>query len=103
MKTQIAMAIHRIRSRPPGKLGQPTRLLGRDARRDRMRFDWLEDRTLLATFLVTSNGDSGLGSLRQAILDSKATTGTSTIEFDIPGRPPYDRAAFPPAAATTRF
>ncbi len=38
-------------------------------------------------FSVTTTGDSGPGSLRQAILDSNVTTtsGTNTIDFDIPG------------------
>ena len=65
---------------------QPARLSGRDARRNRLRFDWLEERTLLATFVVTNTNDSGPGSLRQAILDSNAATGqTNTIDFNIPG------------------
>ena len=47
----------------------------------------LEDRTLLATFVVSSTNDGGPGSLRQAILDSNsATGGTNTIDFAIPGR-----------------
>jgi len=44
----------------------------------------MEDRTLLATFLVSNTGDSGPGSLRQAILDSNNAAGaTNTIDFDI--------------------
>ena len=44
----------------------------------------MEDRTLLSTFNVTNIGDSGPGSLRQAILDSNAATGaTNTIDFAI--------------------
>ena len=47
----------------------------------------MEDRTLLTTFLVSTTGDSGPGSLRQAILDSNAATGgTNTIDFVIPGQ-----------------
>jgi hypothetical protein len=46
----------------------------------------LEDRALLATFLVTTVADGGPGSLRQAILESNASSGTSTIEFSIPGQ-----------------
>ena len=38
-----------------------------------------------ATFTVTNTGDSGAGSLRQAILDANANPGLDTIEFDIPG------------------
>ena len=46
----------------------------------------MEDRTLLSTFLVSNTGDSGPGSLRQAILDSNAAIGaTNTIDFAIPG------------------
>lgn len=43
----------------------------------------------LATFAVTNTGDSGPGSLRQAILDANATPGTETIAFNIPGNPPH--------------
>ena len=47
---------------------------------------FMEDRTLLASFLVINTDSSGRGSLRQAILDSDAATGgTHTIDFDIPG------------------
>jgi hypothetical protein len=46
----------------------------------------MEDRTLLSTFLVSDTADSGPGSLRQAILNSNAATGTTnTIDFDIAG------------------
>ena len=41
----------------------------------RPRLEVMEDRTLLSTFLVSNTGDSGPGSLRQAILDSNAATG----------------------------
>jgi hypothetical protein len=54
--------------------------------RFRPRFELVEDRTLLSTFLVTSTADTGPGSLRQAILDSNAATSqTNTIDFAIPG------------------
>src|SRR5262249_34361370 len=36
------------------------------------------------TFVVTNTLDSGLGSLRQAILDANAHPGADDIEFDIP-------------------
>src|SRR5271166_3545244 len=50
----------------------------------RPRFEFMEDRTLLASFLVINTVDSGPGSLRQAILDSNAATGeTNTIDFSI--------------------
>ena len=60
--------------------------------------NWMEDRTLLSTFLVNNTGDSGPGSLRQAILDSNAATGaTNTIDFDISGfRRADDRRRSPP-------
>jgi hypothetical protein len=50
-------------------------------------FDLMEDRTLLASFLVTTTADSGAGSLRQAILDSNgaAVAQANTIDFDIAG------------------
>jgi hypothetical protein len=39
--------------------------------------------TFAVTFLVTTNGDSGPGSLRQAILDANATPGPDFIHFSI--------------------
>ncbi|MCB1037565.1 MAG: hypothetical protein KDD47_27280, partial [Acidobacteria bacterium] len=42
-----------------------------------------------ATFTVDQTGDSGSGSLRQAILDANGTTALDTIEFDIPGGGPF--------------
>src|SRR5437016_12690422 len=35
------------------------------------------------TFTVTNTNDSGVGSLRQAILDANANAGTDTIAFNI--------------------
>lgn len=40
---------------------------------------------LAATFSVTTNADSGAGSLRQAIIDANAAAGSDTIEFNIGG------------------
>src|SRR5947207_3203722 len=37
------------------------------------------------TFTVTNTNDSSAGSLRQAILDANANSGTDTIAFNIPG------------------
>ncbi len=49
-------------------------------------FDLMEDRTLLSSFVVSNTGDSGAGSLRQAIIDSNYAVGaTNTIGFDISG------------------
>jgi len=46
----------------------------------------MEDRTLLSSFVVSNTGDSGFGSLRQAIFDSDASTDVNNvIEFCIPG------------------
>ncbi len=46
------------------------------------RFAYNKDATFLS---VTNTNDSGLGSLRQAILNANATLGKQTIVFDIPG------------------
>src|SRR5262249_39946330 len=46
-----------------------------------------------ATFTVTNTNDSGVGSLRQAILDSNATSGPDTIAFNIPATDPNCTAA----------
>ncbi|MCA8997201.1 MAG: DUF4347 domain-containing protein, partial [Planctomycetaceae bacterium] len=40
---------------------------------------------LMDTFAVTNTNDSGVGSLRQAILDANALTGLDLITFNIPG------------------
>ena len=46
----------------------------------------LEDRLVLSTFLVSNTNDSGMGSLRQAILDANAAVGsTNLIQFAILG------------------
>jgi hypothetical protein len=63
----------------------------------------VEDRTLLSTFLVMSTGDSGPGSLRQAILDSNAATdGSNTIDFKIPGHGVQTIAPASPLPAITQ-
>ena len=49
-----------------------------------------------ATLTVTNTGDSGAGSLRQAILDANAGSGGDTIEFNIPGSGPYVITPLPP-------
>ncbi|MCU0871890.1 MAG: FG-GAP-like repeat-containing protein [Pirellulaceae bacterium] len=49
-----------------------------------LRFESLEDRRLLAVFSVTNTNDSGVGSLRQAILDSNTSAGVyDTIRFNL--------------------
>jgi hypothetical protein len=53
-----------------------------------LRVEQLEDRCLLATFMVTNTDDGGPGSLRQAILDANAAAnvgGPDEIHFNIPG------------------
>ncbi len=44
---------------------------------------------IISPFIVTNTNDSGLGSLRQAILNSNSTPGTQTISFNIPGPGPF--------------
>ncbi len=51
----------------------------------RPRLEPLEDRLLLATYTVSHTGDSGVGSLRQSIINSNANAGKDTIVFNIPG------------------
>src|SRR5262249_34592087 len=47
----------------------------------RLGVERLEDRTVPSTFTVESLADSGLGSLRQAILDANANPGSDLIRF----------------------
>src|SRR6266851_401151 len=65
------------------------RMSGKQSSKDHRFFrpglEALEDRDLLATFLVINTNDSGAGSLRQAILNSNSTIGADTIDFAIPG------------------
>ena len=42
-----------------------------------------EVRAMLSTFSVTSNADSGAGTLRQALLDAAASSGADDIQFNI--------------------
>jgi uncharacterized protein YjbI with pentapeptide repeats len=48
----------------------------------RLQFEPLEDRRLLAAFMVGNLNDAGAGSLRQAILDANGMAGADTIEFE---------------------
>ena len=45
----------------------------------------LESRELLSTFTVTNLHQAGVGSLRQAIIDSNRQPGANTIDFDVAG------------------
>src|SRR5262245_34256178 len=51
-------------------------------RRGRLAFEKLEDRWVPTTFTVLNTGDSGPGSLRQAIADAAASAGPDSIGFD---------------------
>src|SRR5688572_8602930 len=42
----------------------------------------LEDRAVPAAYVVVNPSDAGVGSLRQAILDTNANPGADTITFD---------------------
>ena len=53
----------------------------------RPRVEALEDRRLLATFVVTNTMDDGPGSLRQAIRDVNTSAEASTIKFQIDSGP----------------
>jgi len=61
----------------------------------------MEDRTLLSAFTVSNTADAGPGSLRQAILESKAATGANTIDFNIPGQGVQILAPLSPLPAIT--
>jgi uncharacterized repeat protein (TIGR01451 family) len=56
-------------------------------RKLRPRIEPVESRLLLSVFTVTTVADSGLGSFRQAILDSNADGSPSTIDFSINSGP----------------
>jgi hypothetical protein len=61
----------------------------------------LEDRLALSTFPVTSTGDAGPGSLRQAILSANAAPGPNTIAFNIGGAAQTITPLTPLPAVTT--
>src|SRR4051794_19733889 len=80
--------------------GRPRRAVKRTDRTPyRLRFERLEDRTLLATFVVSNTADSGTGSLRDAITQANNTSlhpGLDTINFNIaPGGVQTIRPASP--------
>lgn len=49
--------------------------------RSRLTLEPMEDRTVPAVFTVTNLADTGVGTLRQAVLDAEATTEADTIKF----------------------
>ena len=79
-------------SSPDNRFRQPGRRSRRAAAPFRTSYQLLpflevmERRTLLATITVTNTGDSGPGTLRQAILDANDSIRPSTIDFGIPGQ-----------------
>jgi len=68
----------RIRQRAPRRKAPQPRLLSR------LAVQRLEERRMLATFLVLNTNDSGPDSLRQVIVEANATPGADTIAFNIP-------------------
>ncbi len=54
-------------------------------RRFRPRIEWVEDRLLLATFMVANLNDAGPGSLREALTQSNAIPGGNEIDFAVAG------------------
>jgi hypothetical protein len=63
----------------------------------------LEDRNLLSVFTVANAADSGMGSLRQAILDTDASAdATNLIQFAIPGTGVHTINLLSPLPAVTR-
>jgi len=85
------MTLTRIR----GRLGLPSRVYRSDSRergkvrqnklrrqRRRSILEHLEDRRVLATYMVTSLADSGAGSLRDALQSANATGVADAIVFD---------------------
>jgi hypothetical protein len=51
--------------------------------RTRLQLEVLEARCLPAAFLVSTTGDSGPGSFRQALLDSNSTPEANVIQFAV--------------------
>ena len=66
-----------------------------------MALESVEPRILLATFLVTDLGDSGPGTLRQAIEDANEQEGVDQIHFAIPGPGPFSVALLSPLPPVT--
>ncbi len=69
----------------PGALGKSQLCARKDPRRWLM-IESLEPRAMLATFLVNNTSDSGMGSLRQAILEANNASGRDSVIFvGVPG------------------
>lgn len=62
----------------------------------------LECRRLLASFLVTTLADSGLGSLRDALSQSNATPAPDSVAFSLPGVAPHTIVLASPLPAITQ-
>ena len=77
---------------------QRPRIRQRQLRWARLRMDFLEDRTLLSPYLVTTTVDSGTGSLRDAITQVNADT--SHTLYPSPGNPSVDEIDFNITAAS---
>lgn len=60
-----------------------------------LRFESLEDRSVLSTFSVLNLNDHGAGSLRQAILDANRAAGPDVIEFNTAGTIQLTSGALP--------
>src|SRR5437899_724703 len=54
-----------------------------------------------ATFTVLNTSDSGVGSLRQAIMDANNNPGADLISFQIPGTKPYTISPLSPLPSLT--
>ena len=74
----LSSRVHPSDSRERGNIRQ------HKLRRKRRRsiLEHLEDRRVLATYMVTSLADSGVGSLREALQSANATGATDAIVFD---------------------
>jgi hypothetical protein len=85
--------VGRFKSELSNTFSRPRR---RASPRSRLRdVEVLEGRELLSTFSVTNLGNSGAGSLRQALIDSNARAGADTIDFDVSGTIRVGRTSLP--------
>src|SRR3954451_178385 len=65
--------------------------------------DPLEERHLLAAFIVANLGDAGPGSLRQALLDANHTAGADRVDFRVAGEIRLTSGALPAVADTVNI